>query len=659
MTATCMHMRMAMRSRSCPAAVVGVFLMAMFSGFGAAQPVPAPSSSAQSPAPQAIQPVTVVGKDAARPSERDRRRAAKLYLDASKLFMAEKFEDAQKNYDEAAQLDPTNPNYRLAGQVARNHAVTALVQTAAKDRLLGNAEGARAALVRALKLDPNSVEATQHLYELGDDAARQRSMSAFTSEQPVPELSDAVTLEASRERHSFHIRSNQRELAGQVFKAYGIDAMMDESVRSASARLAIDDASFDDAIQAVCMVTHTFYVPLDAHRVVVAADTAAKRQEFTRLLLETVYLPGLKDEEMTEVSTLAKQVFNIKQADIDHHTGAITVRAPKATLEAFNSTLRTLIDGHSQVVLDVKLIQIAHSNGRNLGVQPPQSFAAYNVYAEEQSILNENADLVQQIISSGLAAPGDTLAILGILLASGQVSNSLFSNGLALFGGGITSSALSPSPANAYFNITSSDSRELDALQLRLGDGETGTLKLGQRYPIQTSSFSSLSSSVADIPGLTTAGNSGSLSSILASLQESVPNVPQVQYQDLGLTLKSTANVMRDDRVALTIDLQVTALSGATLNGNPILNNRSYSGVVTIKEGSAVVVVSDLDKSESRAISGTPGLSEIPGMNNVTEKDIQRSYATLLLVITPHVVRFTQPNGRTPMLRIERVSQAQ
>ena len=44
-------------------------------------------------------------------------------------------------------------------------------------------------------------------------------------------------------------------------------------------------------------------------------------------------------------------------------------------------------------------------------------------------------------------------------------------------------------------------------------------------------------------------------------------------------------------------------------------------------------------------------------MNNITDKDTQKSYATLLIVITPSVVRFTQPNGHTPMLRIERASQ--
>ena len=86
-----------------------------------------------------------------------------------------------------------------------------------------------------------------------------------------------------------------------------------------------------------------------------------------------------------------------------------------------------------------------------------------------------------------------------------------------------------------------------------------------------------------------------------------MPNVPQVQYQDLGLTLKATPNVMRNGDVALTIDMKIDALAGTSINGNPILNNRAYSGVVTLKQGEAVVVVSELDKQESRAISGVAG----------------------------------------------------
>lgn len=632
----------------CPARPIAVVVLALASGTLPAQvaaPMPGPPPATEATAETA---------HVSQPRESDRRRAVKLYIDASKQFMDQHFEEALQHYEQAAGLDPTNPNYRLAAGVARSHAVTALIQAAAKARLSGDASGARAALARALELDPKSIEATQHLYELSDDAIRDQSPSLY--EQTSNSLAATPQLEPTPERRSFHVRNGQRQVIQQVFKAYGIDATANDSIQFSPTRFDIDDATFDQAIQALSLATNSFYVPLDPHRVLVARDTRANRQEFTRLELETIYLSGLKPDEMTEVSNIAKQVFGVQQAVLQPSAGTITIRAPREAMQAFNATIRDLIDGHSQVLLDVRLLQVAHVLGRNTGVTPPQTFTAYNVYAEEQSILNANQDLVDQIISSGLAAPGDTLAIIAILLASGQVSSSLFSNGLALFGGGITQSALSPGGATVHFNLNSSDTRALDQIQLRLGDGESGTLKEGQRYPIQTSSFSSLSASTANIPGLNSAGASGSLSSLLASLGGVVPSVPQVEYQDLGLNLKATANVMRNNDVALTLDLKVSALSGSSINSNPILNNRAYSGVVTVGDGSAVVVASQLSRSESRAISGTPGLSEIPGMNNLTNKDTEQNYATLLLIITPHVIRGTQASGHSPMMRIERAA---
>jgi Flp pilus assembly secretin CpaC len=318
--------------------------------------------------------------------------------------------------------------------------------------------------------------------------------------------------------------------------------------------------------------------------------------------------------------------------------------------------VRQLIDGRSQVVLDVELIELAHTSARNTGIQPPQSVTAVNVYAEEQSLLNANQALVQQIISSGLAAPGDTLAILGILLASGQISSSLLSSGAALFGGGITASALSPGSFTANFSLNSSKSKNLEHMQLRLGDGEDGTVRSGTRYPIQTSSYSGLSSGLSSIAGLTGAGTSSNLSSLLGGLGSSVPTIPQVQYQDLGLTLKATPSVMRNSDVALKMDLKIDALSGSSVNGNPILDSRAYQGVVTLKQGEGVVVVSELDEQQTRAISGLPGLSEIPGLNNVSNNNLNKSGSTLVVVLTPHVVRGTQAAGHSPMMRVERTA---
>jgi Flp pilus assembly secretin CpaC len=611
----------------------------------------------------AVAPLTPSSPAGVTPSNAVRARAAKLFLAASKSFEAEKFEEAMDSYHRAAQLDPSNHDYPLAEEVARNHAVTALIQAAAKDRVRGDEAGARAALSHALELNPHSLQAIEHLNELGDDAVRGQIKPLYSKSASLGDEPEKLLHIAGRQ--SFHLRTDQRQLIRQVFRAYGLETTFDQSVTSPQVRLDMDDADFEQAMQTLALVTKTFYVPIDAHRVIVARDTRENRQQFERQDLETIYLSGLSQAELTEIATkLAKEIFDASQAVVDSSASTVTVRAPARTLDAFNATVHQLLKGRDQVILDVRMIQLAHSGTRNTGAQLPQTSAVYNMSAEASSILNANQSLVQQIISSGLAAPGDVGAILGILLASGQVSSALFSNGIATFGGScnltagstcsLSAFALSPGSANFNLNLNSSESRELDQVQLRLGDGEEGKLRLGERYPIQTSSFSSISPNSVNIPGLNTAGASGALSSLLSGLNSGASNIPMVEYQDLGLTLKATPKVLRSGDVALSMDMKVDALAGSSINDVPVLSNTAYSGVITLKEGESVVAVSELDKSQSRAVSGTPGVSEIPGLNNLTDVDSQKNYSTLLIVITPHVVRSTQVAGHTQMTILER-----
>ena len=570
-----------------------------------------------------------------------------------------------KGFEQAAALDPTNADYRLAAGVARSHAVTALIQDAAKDRLLGNQAAARAALERARALDPTNFEVSQHLDELADDTVRSQPQELY--EQSSKPLGGPIQLEPRPGLHSFHLHEDREQMIPQVFQAYGLTAMLDASVHPFLTRFDVDDVSFEEAARALSLTTNTFIVPLDAHRALVAVDTSTNRNQFLRQDLETIYLSGLSDDELNDVLSVVKTVFLVQQSTLSLSSRSITLHAPERTLEALNATLQSILAGRSQVLLDVRLIQVAHTSSRNTGAQLPQSMGFFNVAAEAESILNANQALVQQIISSGLASPNDPLAILGILIASGQVKDPLLSSGFAIFGGNLnncpngligckaalTTFALAPGTAGFNLNLNSSDSRALEQIQLRLEDGEKGEIKLGEKYPIQTSSFSSLSGSIPNIPGLTGAGTSSSLSSLLSSLTSSVPNVPMVQYEDLGLTLTVTPKALRNGDVALNLEMKLTALAGSSVDGNPVLNNREYTGTVTLKEGEATVVATELDKSQSQAVSGTPGLSEIPGLNNATDKDLQKNYATLVIVMTPHLLRGPQAAGHTAMMRVE------
>jgi general secretion pathway protein D len=615
------------------------------------------SDSAQQVAPQNPTPVPKATAHAQQhqPTSAEARRAAKLYLTAAKLYEEERFESALKQYQQAAELDPANNDYAAAVEVARNHAVIALIQSAAKARAQSNTAAARAALAHALELDPKNADVAEHLRQLADDTLADAAPERAT--RPGIALASPIELEPKAGTQSFHLHSSPQQLIQQVYKAYGITATVDTSVTGAIARFDIDDASFEEATRALSLVTQSFEVPIDPHRVLVARDTPPMRAQFERHAVETVSLVGLQQNEMNDIQSVSKNIFEIPRMNLNTGASTLTLQGPTSVLRAFNNTWSGLSEGRPEVVIDVRVVQIANTTMRNTGIQTPQQMGVFNVLAEANSILNANQALVQQIISSGLAGPNDIATILAILIASGQVSSPLFSNGFAIFGGNCTlqsgtcsptAFALEPGTTTFNLNVNSSETRVLDNYQFRLMDGEEGTLKSGERYPITTSSYSSLLGNGVNIPGLNLPGTSGSLSGILSQLS-ATPSIPQIQYEDLGLTLKTTPHVLRSGDVALSVDLKIVSLAGGSLNGIPVLNNEAYTAIATLRAGEAAVVASEEDSSEVRAVSGMPGLSEIPGLNNITDNNVQKSSATLLIVLTPRVVRLPHGNDSTPM----------
>jgi type II secretory pathway component GspD/PulD (secretin) len=474
-----------------------------------------------------------------------------------------------------------------------------------------------------------------------------------------PLLGGPIEILPKHGAQSFHLHSSARQVIQQVFGSYGINATIDNSVRSDRVRFDLDDVDFTQASRALMMMSDSFFVPIDTHRVLVARNNANNRMQYERNEVDTVYLSGLSTNDMTEIGNIARNVFEVRQMNVDQSAATITLRGPVDTLNAFNATYDSLSEGRSQVLLDVRLIQLAHNNGLNTGIQPPQTITAFNVTSEVNSIFQQNQALIQQIIASGLASPGDTLAILAILIASGAVSSALFQNGFFVFGGGLTLTGVTPGTlATVHLNLNSSDSRALDSFTLRLEDGEEGTLKSGSRYPIMTSTFSNLGIAGSGLAGVTSPGTSGGLSSLLANFTGGASNIPQFQYEDLGLTMKARPRVLRSGDVAMTLDMKITALAGSAINNVPILANRSYSGAVTVPANQGVVLAAEIDRTESRAISGWPGLSEIPGLNNITQKNDQVNSATLLIIITPHVLRSPHEAGHTPMYHVQRTQGA-
>lgn len=605
------------------------------------------------------------GKPVAAGEIHAQRKAAKLYLKGVSLLKKEqspeRTEVAWKLLQQAAALEPDNVTYRDAAALARQSAVTQLVQQASRERDGGAGNDSAKLLQEALTIDPSSPEVKEHLNQLANSQAAAKTGITAHEEISVaagiPKAEDAVgysaiELKPTRDKHSFHLRASERQIIQNVFRAYGIDASVDNSVQSRSEKIDIDDATFAEAARAVGILTDSFFEPLDPHRVIVARDTRENRATYEHQQLETLYLPGLGEKDVTSVTEVAHNVFGATQATMQPSHGTLTIRAPAKTLAAFNTTMEMLEDGKNEVDLNVKIIQLAHISERETGATFFQQTSIYNVASEINSILSQNQSAVQQIISSGLVANASTLAnqieILAVLIASGQLTGTPFNQGFLPFGGGLTQSILSPGPATLTMSLNSSDTRMLDDIHMQLEDDEQGTLKIGERYPIETSSYSSVALPVS-IPGVS--------SSALSQAENET--IPQVQYEDIGLTLKATPKVLRSGDVTINLDLKMESLGGTSLNGIPVLNNQQVTGVLSLKAGTEALLVSDLSKTESRALNGLPGIGDIPGLEDVNDITRDENVARLLILVTPYVVRSTRAAGHSPMLTLEKSSGSQ
>jgi general secretion pathway protein D len=579
------------------------------------------------------------------PSGHDKRAAAKSFLTGGRAIEQRDTRTAYNAFAEAASLDPTNSDYRNAAAVAKAHFASDLIQQAEKARILGKNDIARARLAEAFEVDPQNPMVAQHSNDLAD----------LTGPEPngiTTEIADAIRLEPTPGVHSFHQRADAQTLLRQVLAAYGIAPSFDASVTAPAVRFDADDVDYEHAAQLLRLETNSFFVPLDPHRVLVAKDTRENRANYERLLVESVYLPGLNTQEVTDIGNIARNVFDIQQATVQPGTGRLIVRGTASKLALLNHTLADMLQGHSQVLLDVKIYEIAHDRTVNVGAQLTQQVQAFNLNSQLNSLITNNQAAVNAIVSSGLAKAGDTVAIAAILISQGLGSGSLLGQSFAIFGGGLTATGLTLGTQTVNLALNSSDSRAIDQLQLRLQDQESGDILSGLRYPIITSTYTNITSS--SVAGLSAAGLSSQLAALglSASTGTQQQTIPQVQYQDLGLSMKATPHIHRDQSIALKLDIKLQALGATSINNIPVITNRQLTADLDLRDGENAVVSSNLTSSESRAITGTPGLSDIPGLQSGTNRDVEKSTDELVILITPHIVRLPHAGGASQVMLV-------
>jgi len=595
----------------------------------------------QTPVPQDPSQLThkTVEDTAGAPTRRQIQAAEDAYLAGARLLEHNDLTGAEVQFDKAIKLSPFNSDYVMAYTVTHQRHITGLVQQSGKARLLGQNEKAETLLAEARLLDPQNNIVSQSVDRGALPKVFHPEIEPWIRDAPA--VAGPITLLPSSGPKSFHLHSDQQDVIRQVLSGYGIRATFDDSVQRQNLRFDLDDSPYQQAVPILLGMAHLFAVPLDPKSVLIAKDTPDNRQKFEHQLQETIYIPGMTNEQMDELSNVVKNIFDVKQISVDKTSGILAIRAPQETLTYINLTLADLIDGGSEVMIELQLYAVDKTNQRNIGAQVPQQIGIYSVASAAQNLVSANQSIVNQAIAQGLIPAGSSnITIALALIASGLVQSTLLSNTVGFFGGGLTQTGVTTNQNPAFnLSLTASDTRALNDIQIRVGDRQSATFRVGERYPITTATYSSGSAATSSaLAGVSI--NGVSAASLLNSTAATAITIPQIQYEDLGLTLKATPTVQRSGAIKMHIDLKIEALTGGSVNNIPVLNSQQFASDVTVDDGDTALMVSSLTKSEAASIGGLPGLGELPGFQTATADTTKTTDSSnLILLITPHITR--------------------
>jgi general secretion pathway protein D len=552
------------------------------------------------------------------------REARSAYDKALVLLQDKRAMEASILLDEAVSLAPENQDYLRARELARQQVVNDHINLGEKFLLNGSPQLAAIDFREALALDPQNQLAADRLRSTMSILDSRGSSPWRFKYRDEPE----IVLTPSQAKKEFHVRGDSRGLLEQVFKAYDITPILDSSVTSAPVRFDIDAIDFARATTLVEQITKTFHVTLSPKQVIVLADTQENRRQYERLSVRSFYLyETASPQDINDLVGMLRMMFDMRFVAISASQRAISVRAPRETLELATRILDDLSNGKPQVTLDVKVYQIDRTFTRNLGVNLPLQFTLFNFNTELANLLkNANQDLINQLIASGAINQADVSAIAALLAALASQGNSIVNQPIVLFGGGITRSGLIAPPASLNLSLNESSIRNLEHVNLRAEQGSAATFRVGTRYPILNASFAPLASSPA-------------INRVLQNQSFQAP-FPSFNYEDLGLTLKATPQVHGIKDVTMQVEMQIRGLGAQSFNGVPVITNREYKGTVSLLNGETAVLAGSVSESEQRSLRGVPGLVKVPVIRDLTSATTKSVDASEILVtITPSIIR--------------------
>jgi len=511
-------------------------------------------------------------------------------------------------YQKAVKANPYNAGYKIKLNAIRFEASQKHVKAGAELRKKGDLQGAATEFQRAQTIDPASPVADQELRATVEMIAeKNRAADAAAeppsdpNEQPLAALPPEIK-PFSRAPINLTMSDDAKIVFNTIGKLAGLTVIFDPDFPARRIKVELNNVTMEQALEIVNMESKAFVKTVTENIIFVIPDQPQKRRDYEEQVVKTFYLSNtVQPQDLTEIVTGLRQLLDLKRIQQLNSQNAIIMRDTPDKLQLAEKMIRDIDKAKPEVVVQVEVLEARSDRLRDLGILPGQTASIS---------INPNAT------SSSSSSSGSASTTTPITL-----------NQLRHLSGNAYDVTLPGLTVNAV--LTDTNTKIIQNPEVRSVDGQTAKLRIGDRIPIATGSFSS---------GIGIAGGTaGGINPLVNT---------QFTYLDVGVNIDLTPRVHPNRDVSLKLKVEVSSHTGDQSIGGitqPIISQRVIEDEIRLKEGEVSILGGLVQRTDSKTLEGWPGLARLPLLRYLfSHEKTDHQEDEVLIVLTPRIVRIPE-----------------
>jgi len=227
-------------------------------------------------------------------------------------------------------------------------------------------------------------------------------------------------------RQDFDLTGDSNKIFEQVAAAFGLVCVFDADFQpSKPFRFRLEQADALTAFHALETMTSAFLVPINERAILVAKDTAQKRQELEPTMEITVPVPeGSTPQDMQEVANAVRTAFDLTKVGFDSGHRLLVLRDRISRVRPAAAVVSQLMRGRPSVFIEVTMMAVSSSSNLSAGLTIQNSFTISPV--EATTLLGQGLPAFAvnitgaQLLAALTRGQGQTLMSTGLLALDGQ-----------------------------------------------------------------------------------------------------------------------------------------------------------------------------------------------------------------------------------------------